>query len=362
MTKIGLYLHIPFCVKKCGYCDFSSYAGREDQWRPVVEAMKAEMARAEGLAAGTVYFGGGTPTALPAEMLLELLGAVHRHFAVADGAEVTVEANPGTVDGRKLDVLRGRGVNRLSLGGQAAQRGILEALGRVHRWEDVQAAVKAARAAGFDNINLDLMVGLPGQRPVDFRETLDAALSLSPRHLSIYSLIVEPGTPFYARYGGHPELLPDEEELAEMCDDALWMTEDAGLPRYEISNYAKPGYESQHNLGYWLRRDYVGIGCAAHSLLRDFRWGNADTIEGYLKGERDEEAAVSDAEARFERLMLGLRLVEGISWGERALYEPYTEKFKKLRERGLMEWDDERVWLTKRGLDLQNRVMVELMG
>ena len=362
MDGIGLYLHIPFCVKKCDYCDFSSYAGREDQWRPVMDAMKAEMAAAEGLAIGTVYIGGGTPTVLPAELLIELLAAARRHFSVAEDTEITVEANPGTVDRQKLDALHAAGVNRLSLGAQAMQPSLLETLGRIHRLADVERAVRDARAAGFVNISLDLMYGLPGQRPGDFRATLEAALALSPSHLSLYSLIVEENTPFFRRYGGRPELLPSEDDLAEMCDDALWMTEDAGLARYEISNYAKPGFESKHNLGYWLRRDYLGIGCAARSLLHNFRWGNADTIQGYLKGERSEEVIISEKEARFERLMLGLRLVEGIPWGEQALVDTYKEKMKKLRERGLMEWDDERLWLTRRGLDLQNRVLVELMG
>ena len=361
MTPIGLYLHIPFCLRKCAYCDFASYANREDQFHPVISAMKAEMARAEGLSIGTVYIGGGTPTLLPTETLTDLLDTARRHFDIHKDAEITIEANPGAVDGAKLSALREAGVNRLSLGAQAMQPKLLETLGRIHRWEDVVAAARDARNAGFDNLSLDLMYGLPGQRPIDFRDTLDAALALSPEHLSLYSLIVEKDTPFFARYADHPELLPGEEALAEMADDSLWMTEDAGLIRYEISNFAKEGFESRHNLGYWLRRDYLGIGCAAHSLLRNFRWGNAHTLEGYLQGQREEELAVSEQDAHFERLMLGLRLVEGIPWGEQALYDTYKEKFHALRERGLMDWDDARIWLTKRGLDLQNRVLVALM-
>ena len=358
---IGLYLHIPFCLKKCAYCDFASYPGREDAFRPVIDAMKAEMARAEGLSVGTVYVGGGTPTLLSAHMLAELLSEARRRFAIEPDAEITTEANPGTVDEKKLAALREAGFTRLSLGAQALQPDLLSALGRVHRWADVESSVRFARKAGFDNLNLDLMYGLPGQTPRAFRETMDAALALSPEHLSAYSLIVEEGTPFAVRYENHPDLLPSEDALAEMSDDALWMAEEAGLSRYEISNHARPGWECRHNLGYWLRRDYLGIGCAAHSLLRDFRWANARTIDGYLAGEREEERKIDEAEARFERLMLGLRPVDGIPWGEQALFDTYKEKLQKLRERGLLEWDDERLWPTRRGLDLQNRVLVELM-
>ena len=361
MDGIGLYLHIPFCARKCAYCDFASFAGREDMAPAVLAAMRDEMRRAKGLKIATVYLGGGTPTCLRTEQLLGLLAEAKACFDIAPGAEVTVEANPGTVDAAKLAALREAGVNRLSLGAQAMQDALLETLGRIHRWADVERAVSDARSAGFDNISLDLMYGLPGQTPADFRASLDAALSLSPRHLSLYSLIVEENTPFHVRYADHPELLPGEDALCEMADDALWMAESAGLLRYEISNYAQPGFASQHNLGYWLRRDYLGIGCAAHSLLHNFRWGNAATLEGYLAGKRDEEIVVSEEEARFERLMLGLRLVDGIAWGEQALFDQFRPALEKLRMRGLMEWDEERVWLTPRGLDVQNRVLAELM-
>lgn len=354
----GLYLHIPFCAKKCAYCDFASYAGREDAWQPVIEKMKEEMRAARGMRFGTVFFGGGTPTLLPAEMLTELLDEARDCFDIDKDAEITVEGNPGTFDKDKLTKLRQAGVNRLSIGAQASQDALLKTLGRIHRWADVESAVYAAREADFTNLNLDLMYGLPDQTPAMFRETLTRALALSPEHLSMYSLILEEGTPICAL----SDKLPAEDALSEMADDALWMAEDAGLVHYEISNYAKPGFESRHNLGYWLREEYLGIGCAAHSLVRNARWGNARTLEGYLRGEREESLMVSEEEARFERLMLGLRLIEGIEWGERALFEQYEMKMKSLRLRGLLEYDDTRVWLTRRGLDLQNRVLVELMG
>lgn len=359
--SIGLYLHIPFCVQKCAYCDFTSFAGQRHQMEPVVQAMQAEMARTGGVAIDTVYFGGGTPTVLPAPMLVSLLTTAKEFYRICPDAEITVEANPGTLDHQMLDTLREAGVNRLSIGAQAMQPALLQTLSRIHRSEDVTRSVQMARGAGYANINLDIMYGLPGQTPAMFRDTLEWALSHDPEHLSIYSLILEEGTPLFTRYANQPELLPTEDAILEMSDDALWMTEDAGLKRYEISNYAKPGYICRHNMGYWLRQDYIGIGCAAHSLLFNHRWANASTIEGYLAGEHGEESVVSEREARFERLLMGLRLVEGIPWEEEALFAQYKEKLRCLREKGLLDWNEYRLWATSRGLDLQNRVLMELM-
>jgi oxygen-independent coproporphyrinogen-3 oxidase len=324
--------------------------------------MKAELERSRGLAVRTVYVGGGTPTVLPAALLTDLLRTAFACHQVAADAEITVEANPGTVDPVKLDALREAGVNRISLGAQAIQKRLLETLGRIHRFGDVDEAFRAARGAGFDNISLDVMYGLPGQTPRDFRQTLEAVLALGPEHLSAYSLILEEGTPFYDRYNGRPELMPGEDELLEMADDLLWMAGSEGYERYEISNFAKPGRESKHNLGYWLRGEYLGIGVAAHSLIRDHRFANPESIDAYLSGVPGDRQIITPAEARFERLMLGLRLVRGIEWGEQALIDEYMERFRLLRERGLLDFNEQRVWLTPRGMDLQNRVLVELMG
>lgn len=356
-----LYMHIPFCKRKCAYCDFTSFAGETSQFRAIVDRMKAEMDAAEGLSMRTVYIGGGTPTILPASHLVELLSHARQRFSIAEDAEITVETNPGTVDESALEALHAAGVNRLSIGAQAKQDSLLKMLGRIHNWQEVEQTVNAAKRVGFSNISLDLMYGLPGQTPRDFRETLTAALALSPKHLSAYSLIIEEATPFFDQYESHPELLPSEDALAEMADDIAWMTQDAGLSRYEISNYALPGYESQHNMGYWLREDYLGIGCGAHSLLRNFRFANAPTLEAYLRGERVDEQVISEDEARFERLMMGLRLISGIPWEEQALFDAYREKFRALRERGLLDYNEGRVWLTERGLDVQNRVLLALM-
>ena len=358
---VGLYLHIPFCRRKCAYCDFVSFANRESFWLPVVAGMKKEIQFAHGLDVETIYFGGGTPTVLPPALLRELMHEIYKNMNVARDAEISIEANPGTVDADMFSALRAMGFNRLSIGAQAAQDSLLETLGRIHRWPDAEKAVRDAQAAGFENINLDLMYGLPGQKPADFRESLEKALALGVKHLSLYSLIVEENTPFYERYHDHPELLPNEDELAEMDDDAHWMTADAGLERYEISNYAVPGFECRHNLIYWTRRDYLGVGCAAASLMHNCRWTNAATLEGYMRGEKSNLQKIGPDEQRFERLMLGLRLVDGVDWGDQETFNIYEEKLHKLRNEGLCDWDDEHLWLTPRGLDLQNRVLTELM-
>lgn len=357
----GLYLHIPFCAKKCAYCDFISFAGQEKQMLPIVQAMQAEMERTETMPIDTVFFGGGTPTVLESDMLVSLLQTAKQCFQMKPNAEITVEANPGTLHPSRLERLREAGVNRLSIGVQAMQGELLQTLGRIHCADDVTKSIQMARAAGFTNINLDLMYGLPGQTPSMFRETLAWALSFQPEHLSIYSLIIEEGTLFHMRYASHPELLPSEDAVMEMSDDALWMTEDAGLSRYEISNYAKPGYTCAHNMGYWLRQDYIGIGVAAHSLLRNHRWANANTFAGYLAGERMEESYILTEEARFERLLMGLRLVAGIPWEEKALFDQYKVALQKLREKGLVDWNEQTLWPTNRGLDMQNRILLELM-
>lgn len=357
----GLYMHIPFCVRKCAYCDFVSFSDRQADFEPVVNAMQAEMERAKGLAIDTIFIGGGTPTILPNHLLLSLLECARRCFTVAKDAEGTVEANPGTLDHQMLEALLRAGVNRLSIGTQAMQSDLLQALHRIHTAMDTEHSVQMARDTGFSNINLDVMYGLPGQTPGMFRDTLDWVFSMSPEHLSAYSLILEEGTPLHLQYANHPEALPTEDEVVEMSDDVLWMAEEAGLARYEISNYAKPGYECKHNLGYWRRHDYIGIGCAAHSLLQNHRFANAGTIDGYLAGQRDEESFLTQKESHFERLMMGLRLVDGIPWEEQALIEQFKEPLRRLRESGLIDYNGTHVWPTSRGLDLQNRILMELM-
>ena len=380
MTAMQLYIHIPFCARKCRYCDFASFAGRGDAMADYAEqaVREAEM-RAETLGpqpVDTVYVGGGTPSILPPELMTFLLRGVFRVFPPAEGAEFTIEANPGTLTPAWLRAARELGCSRLSMGLQAAQPAILRTLGRIHTAEEAAASVRMAREAGFTDLNLDLMFGIPGQTRADWRETLDFALSLQPAHLSCYGLIPEEGTPLKDDLDAGRLTLPDEEDERRMYDDAIAVLAAAGFAQYEISNFALPGHACRHNIGYWTRVPYLGLGLAAASLLRfpdgtERRETNPADFAAYaavLNGERPRETeTVSRAEAQFETLMLGLRMTAGVSDADyRAAFgEPpeqrYGARLESLRRRGLLDRREGRWTLTRRGMDLMNTALVELM-
>ena len=378
-----LYLHFPFCAKKCRYCDFASYAGCEDIIPAYVEAVLQEArARAEQLGRNpmeTVFLGGGTPSLLPAPYLDRLLNGVNCYFPVQPGAECTSEANPGTLNRPWLDTAVSHGINRLSLGMQAYQQALLAMLGRIHNFAQVERSVTMAREAGINSISLDLMFGLPGQTPDQWRETLQAALSLHPQHLSCYGLIPEEGTPLKADLDAGRLSLPGEDVERAMYDDALTILADAGFVQYEISNFALPGYACRHNLGYWRQVPYLGLGAAASSMLPA---GNSaaylretnpprlsdymEMVQGLIWNQR-EQIAVSPAEARFETMMLGLRTTEGVS---EAFFEAmhgvtleacYGNRLRALAHEGLVRHAEGCWRLTRRGMDVQNAVLVELM-
>lgn len=372
MKTIALYLHMPFCARKCAYCDFASYPGRERDMARYFLALQREMeeqcARFGSMRAKTIFIGGGTPSLMSGAQVGALMRMVRAHFEVAEGAEITMEANPGTLSEEKLLACRTAGINRLSMGAQAAQSGLLKALGRIHQWADVAQSVRMARASGFENINIDLMYALPGQSLDDWAETLERAMALHPEHLSCYSLIVEDGTPLKERLERGEISLPDEEttlEFQTMVEQALPR---AGYERYEISNYAKKGCECRHNLAYWLREDYLGLGCAAHSLMNGLRFGNTADLDGYIAGEYGrEEQALALLDERVEAVMLGLRLTRGLSLADyrarygRDLLKEAPSAFEKLRGLGLMKWNEERLFLTPHGLRVQNAALVEIL-
>ena len=379
-----LYMHVPFCRQKCRYCDFASWSGRE-AWMPAyVTAMLQEAAHARKALGpqpiSTVFLGGGTPSVLPAEELRRLLRGVMEQFPLEPGAEFTSEANPGTLTEAWLDTAVSLGVNRLSLGMQAAQAPLLRTLGRIHTLEQVREAVDLARQAGVKNLSLDLMFGLPGQTLADWAETLEAALDLAPEHLSCYGLIPEEGTPLGEAIHRGEVTLPSEEEERAMYDMALQRLHQAGFMQYEISNLARPGYACAHNLGYWRQVPYLGLGVGAASMLPGRQSGeayrrrtNVRDLASYLRqGETGnfapaEEESITPAEACFETMMLGLRTSEGVS--ERAfmamhgvpLEQMYGQRLTALASRGLMEKHGEWWRLTRRGMDVQNAVLVELM-
>jgi oxygen-independent coproporphyrinogen-3 oxidase len=397
LPHLGLYIHIPFCERKCPYCDFNTYAGLEALHQATVDALCAEMerwaARVAQYTIVTIFIGGGTPTVLEARQLGQLFETIHRCFRVAPTAEITCEANPGTVDQAKFAVLRKLGVNRLSMGVQSFRPDELRFLGRIHSVEDVYTAYATARAAGFANINLDFIFGLPGQTESDWQATLDGALTLAPEHLSLYSLIVEPDTPLFHWVETGRSEAPDEDLAATLYEMALVQLSAAGYVHYEVSNWARrlepedehsemPRLACQHNLIYWRNQAYLGIGPGAHSHLHahegglsvERRWGNRKPVAGYNRrvqtGGPLEEfiEEIPPRLAMAESMIVGLRLVrEGVRLDRfLALHgvlptAVFADELKQLHEAGLLTVDDERVRLTRRGLLMGNQVFLQFL-
>ena len=370
-APIGLYVHVPFCVSKCAYCDFASYAGREADIPRYVDAVIREITR-RGAETGhpkadTIFLGGGTPSLLDEFQATRILDALFAAFPIEEGAEITCECNPGTLTTPFAKALGKAGVNRLSLGAQATQARLLRLIGRVHDWEQVIASVEIARQAGFDHMNLDLMFGLPSQTVADWRETLEAALALSPTHLACYGLIVEEGTPICRDVTAGKLALPDEEIEREMYELARQMLAEHGFHQYEISNFAREGYACRHNVGCWTRVPYLGFGSAAHSFFEQCRTMNPSTIDAYLAGEEPETEQISKKEARFEGMMLGLRMTRGVKNEDftrmhgMGIREAFGEKLDKPIGSGLLQWHEGALRLTRLGMDLQNSVLVDLM-
>ena len=370
-APIGLYVHVPFCVSKCAYCDFASYAGREADIPRYVDAVIREITR-RGAETGrpkadTIFLGGRTPSLLDEFQATRILDALFAAFPIEEGAEITCECNPGTLTTPFAKALGKAGVNRLSLGAQATQARLLRLIGRVHDWEQVIASVEIARQAGFDNMNLDLMFGLPSQTVADWRETLEAALALSPTHLACYGLIVEEGTPICRDVTAGKLALPDEEIEREMYELARQMLAEHGFHQYEISNFAREGYACRHNVGCWTRVPYLGFGSAAHSFFEQCRTMNPSTIDAYLAGEEPETEQISKKEARFEGMMLGLRMTRGVKNEDftrmhgMGIREAFGEKLDKPIGSGLLQWHEGALRLTRLGMDLQNSVLVDLM-
>lgn len=388
--ELQLYFHIPFCIKKCFYCDFLSApgeAGVKDNYMGALLAETAGSAVSYGnFKVSSVFIGGGTPSAVSADWIAGLMEAVFEHYRVAEGAEATIEVNPGTVSAGMLQCYRRAGINRLSIGLQSAKDEELRLLGRIHTWKQFLETFAAAREAGFENINVDIMSALPGQTLPSYRETLEKVLSLDnpPEHISAYSLILEEGTPFFEKYGkGSPEL-PDEETDREMYAETKRILQRKGYRRYEISNYALEGYECRHNCGYWKRKNYAGFGIGAASLVDNVRFRNGVSLDAYLKnpfGCREEICALSRQEQMEEFVFLGLRMTEGLDMAEFEklfgcrLEDVYGGIVRKNIRDGLLEkvylkegaspkpgiLSKERLALTERGLDLSSYVMAQFI-
>lgn len=380
--SVGLYVHLPFCLRKCSYCDFCSYPGQDADTvhRYVTRLCDELLARApsvSGRAVDTLYFGGGTPTLLPTEEFERLLHTVRTHYALCADAEITTECNPATADRPKLSRLRELGINRLSIGAQSAVDEELHALGRVHTFAQTQQTVQDARAAGFDNLSLDLMYGIPHQTPESLARSLDAALALEPEHLSVYSLIIEPGTPFYERRDSL--VLADEDALCQMSEQVLSYLRSHGYERYEISNFARDGHRCRHNMRYWNLDDYLGFGIAAHSLLclpspapdgtTAIRNYNKADLTAYLGGlEVCETSEVLRAdELCDEYVMLRLRLADGIDKREfstrfaRDFDAVYGAAAAPFIDRGLLINSPEHIAFSDSGFDVSNAVLAEIL-
>lgn len=367
---LGLYVHIPFCRQKCSYCDFYSLAHSEEKMDDYTTALVHHLEEVAPQAAAhqvdTVYVGGGTPSYLGEKRLCAILKTIRKRYDVARNAEITLEANPDSAcDVKALKALRRAGFNRISLGVQSADDGLLQRIGRIHTFEQVKTAVAAARKAGFDNLSMDVIYGLPGQTMAQWEDTLSALLSLSPQHLSCYGLKVEEGTPLWQRR--QQETFPDDDRQAEMYLYAVAMLAENGFEQYEISNFARKGYASRHNLKYWHMDEYAGFGPGAHSDMGGVRFAYVRDMDRYIRGQlllsESEDGATLARD--FEYVMLSLRTAEGIDrrYFEtvyRQRFDPMETLFCRYETAGLAQRTEKGWRLTPRGFLVSNAIIVEL--
>lgn len=386
MLPLEIYIHIPFCVRKCAYCDFLSAPSTEAEREKYVELLCDEIActpeQVKAYDVVSVFLGGGTPSLLTGRQLERIMAAIRQKFVISEEAEITLEMNPGTVCREKLDGYQASGVNRLSIGLQSVHNEELKKLGRIHTYEEFLETYQIAREAGFANINVDLISAIPGQTVESWAETLQTIVDLKPEHISAYSLIIEPGTPFYELYGEENSKasmqLPCEDDEREMYHQTRRILHDAGYERYEISNYAKSGYECRHNLGYWERVPYLGFGIGAASfvpgelaghpgkMLRCANPEKAEQLREDLNGKFSGEPLEREEEME-EFMFLGLRKMNGISkkafeeYFQVKIENIYADQIEKLKKLQLLEETGDRLYLTEKGIDVSNAVFVEFM-
>ena len=380
MRSCGLYIHFPFCIRKCLYCDFLSFPASEDEKSLYTSALIREIRsyarEAKSLSVDTVFLGGGTPSVMQAGDLSAVMDAVFGTFSVEEGAEISMEMNPGTIREETLEFVSSC-INRVSLGVQSASDRELMSLGRIHSFADALRSVSLLREAGIRNLNLDLMSALPGQTETDWEATLSAAVSLKPEHISAYSLIIEEGTPFHDLCREGKLDLPDEDTERRMYAGTEAFLKAEGYERYEISNYARPGFMCRHNSRYWTGGDYLGLGLGASSFFKGTRWKNTDRPGQYIEYSgnpdmlREEVHKTGAREAMEEFMFLGLRMMQGISETEFcrrfgvSLGAVYGEVISRLKREGLLaegeSEEDRRLFLTNRGIDVSNRVLSEFL-
>ncbi len=369
-----LYIHIPFCVRKCQYCDFLSAPATAQVQNAYMDALLREIqgTEAKERMVTSVFIGGGTPTAVEAVWIARLMDVIRQQFVLTKDAEISMEMNPGTVTEESLKVYKAAGITRLSIGLQSASDEELKRLGRIHNFEQFLHTYALVRGEGFENVNVDLMSGLPGQSLADWERTLQRIMSLQvpPEHISAYSLIVEEGTPFYEMYERGELALPDEDTEREMYRRTEEILKECGYERYEISNYAKPGMRCRHNCGYWTRKEYLGFGVGAASLYEEKRFRNGDSVQDYIANPldcREDGQPLSVREQMEETMFLGLRMSEGVNRTDFyqtfgvSVEEIYGAQIKESMEEGLLVQEGQRLFLTDRGVDVSNYVMAKFL-
>ena len=376
--ELGLYLHFPFCISKCPYCDFNSYKLKEDnQISSYISALYQEItAYSKKLKKNnikTIYLGGGTPTILSGVQIYNILEFCKDKFTIDKNAEITIEANPGTVDGEKIKLLIESGINRLSLGAQSFDNLFLKKLGRVHNTQDIIDSYYLAREMGFNNINIDIMFALPEQTTEDLQATLKKAVSLKPDHLSLYNLTIKPGTEYYKEYKKEKLKLPTEDEEFDMYNWAINYLEENNFEHYEIANFARPHKRSMHNLIYWQNRPYLGIGAGAYSFIRGYRYMNYEKPARYIKEVMSGKSPIDNGEKlssrkrMIETIILGLRTKDGVSYKKYKtrfginLNDIFSKQVNKLINLGLLEEGDCKIKLTRKGIFLANTVFREFV-